>query len=192
MRFLKSALPLAAALAFSALLSACRTPAPDAFDVEQSAAGHITHRHSRFSFPPRVGFFTRQDVFQYDKRGEDVSVSYQAGALIDATVYVYPARRRSLERELETRIAEILAVHPGGRLHSQRTQAVTPQRTPGKVVEFSFTEPYAGSTQTLRSELILTKRGSRFLKYRFTYPESHAERSRQEIEKFVAAFDWPQ
>ncbi|HEX8372591.1 MAG TPA: hypothetical protein VF585_07415 [Chthoniobacterales bacterium] len=175
-------------IAASLLLAACQT-GPTAF-VAGSTPDQLIHRASGFSFPPHVGAFARVDATQYDTTGQDVSVGYNSGVLIAATVYVYPAGGRSLETEFASRRAEILASHSGASAIGQRTITVTPRRISARVASFSYAGIFARTRQQLGSELVLALHGDKFVKYRFTYPASHADRASAEINQFTRSFSW--
>jgi hypothetical protein len=178
-----------AGVAVSLLLAACQS-APTAFGPG-ATPDQLVHRASRFSFPSRVGSFVRERAIQYDSSGQNVSVGYNAGLLIAATVYVYPAAGPPLGTEFASRRAEVSGGHPGASLVGQRTVTVTPRGVSARAASFSYTDIFAHTSQQLTSELVLAQHGNQFVKYRFTYPASHADRASTEINQFLRSLSWP-
>src|SRR5438552_7556395 len=77
--------------------------------------GRIRHSFSGFVFPARIGVFQRDQMHQYNQAGSDVSAGYNAGVLIAATVYAYPAPSQQtpevLSGEYASKKAEVLHGH---------------------------------------------------------------------------------
>src|SRR5688572_9354302 len=86
------------------ILSSCQTvsTSPEAF-TGGTMPGEIVHRYSQFTFPQRIGVFQRERPTEYDSTGRNVSVGYNAGVLVVATIYVYPGSRdQPIVDEFET------------------------------------------------------------------------------------------
>ena len=119
-------------IANAALLSTSR-----AEPFEKLSGGRIRHTISGFVFPSRIGPFERAQMQQYNQAGSDVSAAYNAGILIAATVYVYPAPRQEgadvLAREYASKRAEVLRGHQGVTVLSEGPVSVSQggKNTPG-------------------------------------------------------------
>jgi hypothetical protein len=91
--------------------------------------GRIRHTVSGFVFPKRIGVFEREKMQQYNQAGSDVSAGYNAGVLIAATVYVYPAPSQQgadvLAREYASKRAEVLQGHQGVAVLSEGATTVS-------------------------------------------------------------------
>jgi hypothetical protein len=186
---MKIAIQILAAVMLSLSLAAGQT-ASSAFGPG-ATADQIVHRASGFMFPIRIGLFRRVNTNQYDAAGEDVSVGYDAGVLIAATVYVYPAAGRAMEAEFASRRAEVMGVHKGASFVSERAVTVTPQHRKARAAFFTFSDVFKGSPQELESELVVAQSGARFVEYRFTYPAASADRASTEVAQFMESLAWP-
>lgn len=156
-----------------------------------SLPGEIVHRDSSFTFPPRIGSFVRASGYQYDPMGKDISVGYNGDIPVVVTVYVYPTSGRSLEADLVRQSAEVLATYPDCELLGTRSVVVTPQSVAARAVSFAFLANFRGERQQMYSELVLAQRGSRFVKYRITYPASLADLAVEDSSRFLQHFAWP-
>jgi hypothetical protein len=143
---------------------------------------------SGVQFPENIGVFQIAQLSQYDRKGTDVSVGYQAGVLIAGTVYVYPRKGKSVQEEVASRAAEIRRLHPGSHQLGSDSLRLTPKNVKGARARFLF--PAHEQEESLESDLIVAQRGPLFVKYRFTYPVSHASRARAEVEQFCKTWDW--
>lgn len=175
-----------AVLAFCAFLVACQSPRQSF--VQGSAPGSVAQVYSGVQFPERIGFFQIAQLAQYDHKGRDVSVGYQAGVLIAGTVYVYPRKGKSVQEEVAFRAAEIRRLHPGSKQISTGYVRVTPKNIKAERAKFLF--PPKAQEEWLESDLIVAQRGPFFVKYRFTYPLSHSTRAHAEVEQFCRTWDW--
>ena len=93
-------------------------PSPSrAAPFENLPDGRIRHSSSGFVFPKRIGVFQREQMHQYNQAGTDISAGYNAGVLIAATVYTYPAptqqSEKVLSREYLSKRSEVLQGHQG-------------------------------------------------------------------------------
>ncbi len=183
------------------VLSSCATvppapppPAPGGF-AGGSGGGDLVTRSTGFRFPARVGLFVRDDSQQYDEAGQDLSVTYQAGVLIVATVYEYPTGGKMLETEFADRKDEVKSVHKDARLLRDEEVTIRPGRKSrrGRKAVFVLQPGFAyHSEQPYQSDLLIFQRKGRFVVYRFSYPAAHRERAEIEITKFIDALSWPE
>jgi hypothetical protein len=183
-----------AAVAVAMLLGGCATPpATPAVQPFRTgvAPGELVHKDSGFVFPPRLGSFLRSQAHQYDDEGRDISVGYSGEIPSAVTVYVYPNEGRTLEADLVTHSANIIATYPGATILARRHIEVTPGGVDAEAVSFSFTSNFMGTEQPLRAELVLAQHGSRFVKYRITYPVHIADLAGEDSGKFLHHFSWP-
>lgn len=183
-------------LGLAMLLTACATPrtqpppAPQPFRSGE-LPGELVHKDSGFVFPSRLGSFLRSQAHQYDDEGRDISVAYSGEIPSAVTVYVYPNAGRTLEADLVTHSANIVATYPGATIIGRRHVEVTPEGVDAEAVSFSFTSNFMGKEQLLRAELVLAQHGTRFVKYRITYPANFADLAGEDSGKFLHYFDWP-
>jgi len=156
--------------------------------------GRIRHTFSGFVFPKQIGVFHREQMHQYNQAGSDVSAGYNAGVLIAATVYVYPAPSQQsaevLSREFASKRAEVLHGHQGVAVLSDSPVTVSQggAKYSGKREYFAYRDIFAHTPQNLKSQLLVFHDGAVFVEYRFTYPRDHADQAEQEIERFVRAW----
>jgi hypothetical protein len=143
---------------------------------ENMPDGCIRHTFSGFVFPTHVGGFQREQMRQYNQVGSDVSAGYNAGVLIAATVYVYPAPSQQaaevLSREYASKKAEVLHGHHGVAVLSEIPVTITQggKKHSGKRAYFGYRDIFARTPQDLKSQLLVCHDGSFFVEYRFTYP----------------------
>ena len=158
--------------------------------------GGVRHTPSGFVFPKRIGVFQREQPHQYDQGGLDVSAGYNAGALIAATVYVYPASGDTgpsvLGREYASRRAEVTQAHGEAVILSETAATVGQgdKEQSGQRAFFSYRDVFAGTSQDLKSQLLLFRLGPHFIEYRFTYPRDHAEAAEKQIDSFIRNWAW--
>lgn len=158
--------------------------------------GRIRHTVSGFIFPKQIGAFQREKMQQYNQAGSDVSAGYNAGVLIAATVYVYPAPSQQgadvLAREYASKRAEVLQGHQGVAVLSEGAATISQggRKYSGKRAYFSYRDIFARTPQNLKSQLLVFRAGSVFIEYRFTYPIGHAEKSEKEIAHFIREWSW--
>ena len=182
------------------VLSSCSTvpPAPPPASggfAGGSGGSDLVTRSTGFRFPARVGLFVRGDSQQYDETGQDLSVIYQAGVLIVATIYEYPTGGKTLDTEFADRKDEVKSVHKDARLLRDEEVTIHPGRKArrGRKAVFVLQEGFAyHSEQPYQSDLLIFQRGNRFVAYRFSYPATHRERAEIEIAKFIDALAWPE
>ncbi|MDQ2948808.1 MAG: hypothetical protein M3Y27_23180 [Acidobacteriota bacterium] len=158
--------------------------------------GRIRHTFSGFIFPTHIGVFRRVQMRQYNQSGSDISAGYNAGALIAATVYAYPAPAQSgaqvLAREYGSKRGEVLHGHQGVAVLSEGSATISQgdKKYVGRRAYFSFRDPLAPTPRYLKSQLLVFRDGPIFIEYRFTYPRDHAEQSESEIERFIRSWSW--
>ena len=158
--------------------------------------GRIRHTVSGFIFPKQIGVFRRDQMHQYNQAGSDVSAGYNAGVLIAATVYAYPAPNQQtadvLLREYAAKRAEVLLGHQGVTLLTESPFTVSQggRKYSGKRAYFAYRDVFAHTPQNLKSQLLVFRDGTVFVEYRFTYPRDHADQAEQEIERFIRAWSW--
>jgi hypothetical protein len=195
MRALFSAFVLTALLN---IFSSCATPPVQPAGIGGFTGGSdgsdLVIRTSGFRFPARIGPFVRGQTQQYDATGLDLSVKYQAGALIVADIYEYPSRGKSLTTEFADRKAEIAFYHSDARLVTEGEATVHPGGKTrhgykahfliSKGYKYSFPPPY-------ESDLLVFQNGDRFIEYRFSYSAAHQERAKIEVARFIDALAWP-
>ena len=71
------------------------------------------------------------------------------------------------------------------------SSVVTAKKVPALVGVFRYEDNLGGEVQPLQSTLMVAQTGTRFVKYRFTYPVSVSRQAIAEITKFTNAFRWP-
>jgi hypothetical protein len=158
--------------------------------------GRIRQTFSGFVFPKQLGVFRRDQMHQYNQAGSDVSVGYNAGVLIAATVYAYPAPSQQsadvLSREYASKRAEVFHGHQEVAVLSESPVTVSQggRKYSGKRAYFAYRDIFAHMPQNLKSQLLVFHDGTVFVEYRFTYPRDHAEQAEQEIERFIRAWSW--
>ncbi len=187
--------PFAISAVFGFLLIAL-TPAAHAGPFENLPDGSIRHSFSGFIFPKQIGIFKRARMLRYNRAGSDVSAGYNAGALIVATVYAYPARagkpEEALSREYDSKRTEISRFHRGVVVLSEGPVSISQEgkKYVGKRGYFSFRDVFFQKAQDLKSELMVFRDGPLFVEYRFSYPRDHAEAAEREIEAFIEGWSW--
>ena len=137
------------------------SPAPGGF-AGGSSGSDLVARSTGFRFPARVGVFVRDDSQQYDETGQDLSVTYQAGVLIVATIYEYPTGGKVLDTEFADRKDEIKSVHKDARLLRDEEVTIHPGRKArrGRKAVFVLQEGFAyHSEQPYQSDLLVFERG---------------------------------
>jgi hypothetical protein len=158
--------------------------------------GRIRHTDSGFVFPKRIGVFEREKMQQYNQAGSDVSAGYNAGVLIAATVYVYPAPSEAsadvIAREWASKRSEVLHGHQGVAVLSETpaTVAQGDKKHVGRRAFFSYRDIFARTPQNVKSQLLVFRDGSVFVEYRFTYPRDHSEEAEKQIERFIHEWSW--
>jgi hypothetical protein len=163
---------------------------------EKLPGDRIRHTTSGFVFPNHIGPFERAQTQQYNQAGSDVSAAYNAGVLIAATVYVYPAPRQEgadvLAREYASKRAEVLHGHQGVTVLPERPVSVSQsgKKYSGKRAYFSYRDVFAGTPQNVKSQLLVFRDGPAFIEYRFTYPIAHADKAEEEIQHFITGWSW--
>ena len=198
----------AAALAFG--LGSAASAQPRSIDQP----GDVAHPTAGTHFPEQVGEFVRSDVMQYDEVGTDVSASYnlvRGGDRLLISVYVYPAptlrsapgsertadvARANMCRQEMTSVGQVIENHPQYSGARRLEDGVAPAMEgvgPGLNLRsvHSFTGPFSGREQTVRSETDLyCFVGDRWLvKYRAS---SNAGFDASEaIETFIRNGPWP-
>jgi hypothetical protein len=179
-----------------ALLGFVVSSSSQAAPFENLPDGRIRHTFSGFVFPTHIGVFEREQMRPYNQVGSDVSAGYNAGVLIAATVYVYPAPSQQtaevLSREYVSKNAEVLHGHHGVVVLSEIPVTVTQggKQYSGKRAYFGYRDVFARTPQDLKSQLLVFHDGPFFVEYRSTYPVGHAQQAEQEIERFIRAWSW--
>jgi hypothetical protein len=180
-----------ALLANTLLVSSSRS-AP----FETLTEGRIRHTISRFIFPTHIGAFQREQMHQYNQAGSDISAGYNAGVLIAATVYVYPAPKQDgadvLAREYASKRGEVLHGHQAVAVLSEGPATISQagKKYVGRRAYFSYRDVFARAPQNLKSQLLVFRDGPVFIEYRFSYPRDHAEQAEKEIENFIRGWSW--
>ena len=155
--------------------------------------GNIVHMASGFSFPNKIGKFQRVMTRQYDATGQGVSVGYEVDTpRIAATIYVYPSSGRLLETEFVVRENQIVALHHDTKLVDRGTRFVSPKKIPALVANYEYTDTFAGKVQSLRSRLLVVRRGDWNIEYRFTYAASEGANGASLVDFLQNGFVWPE
>jgi len=135
-------------------------------------------------------------MHQYNQAGSDVSAGYNAGVLIAATVYVYPAPKQDsadvLAREYGSKRGEVLDGHQAVAVLSEGPATISQagKKYVGRRAYFSYRDVFARTPQNLKSQLLVFRDGPVFIEYRFSYPRDHAEQAEKEIEHFIRGWSW--
>jgi hypothetical protein len=187
------ALPI---VTFALVVNIAFTSSARTTPFESLADGRIRHTLSGFVFPKRIGVFEREKMQQYNQAGSDVSAGYNAGVLIAATVYVYPAPSEAgadvLAHEWASKRAEVLHGHQGVAVLSESPATVSQggRKYAGRRAEFSYRDIFARTPQNLKSQLLVFRDGPAFIEYRFTYPRDHTEEAEKQIDGFIREWSW--
>ena len=193
-RFFSGVALLAAALILSSCATAPPPPSAPGGFTGGSSGSDLVVRSTGFRFPARVGLFIRADSKQYDAAGQDLSVKYQAGAVVVADIYDYPTGGKTLDTEFANRKDEIKSYHADARLLREGEVTIHPgaKARHGRKAVFAVSQGYHYSfPPPYQSDLLVFQRGNRFLEYRFSYSAAHRAAAENEIAKFVDALPWP-
>ena len=172
------------------------TPSVRSAPFETLPDDRIRHTVSGFIFPKRIGVFEREKMKEYNQAGSDVSAGYNAGALIAATVYVYPAPGETgaevLAREWASKRSEVLHGHQEIAVLSENPATVTQgdKKHVGRRAIVSFRDTFANTLQDLKSQLLVFQDGPVFVEYRFTYRRDNSEAAEKQIERFIKDWSW--
>jgi hypothetical protein len=163
---------------------------------EKLPDGSIRHTFSGFVFPKTIGVFRREPTRQYNPAGSDVSVGYNTGVLVAATVYVYPAPSEEsaeiLSREYASKRAEVLHGHQGVTVLSETSVTINQAggKFTGRRAYFTYHDILALLPQEVKSQLLVFHDGPVFIEYRFSYPRGRADEAEQKVEEFIRAWSW--
>jgi hypothetical protein len=181
------------------LLSACATAPPPSRStggfVGGVAGSDLVMKGSGFRFPARVGPFVRDSGRQYGRGGRVLSVKYQADALIVADVSEYPGDQEALLAEFALNKGAIIAAHGDARLLREGPVTIHPggKAQNGLKAVFAMSQGYRYSfPPPYQSELLVFRRGTRFIQYRFSCSAGHRERAESEVRKFIDKLAWPE
>lgn len=183
-------------LALALLAHIVLTPTGYSSPFESLSDGPIRHTISGFVFPKRIGVFKREEMHQYNQAGSDVSAGYNAGVLIAATVYVYPAPNEVsadvLAREYASKRAQVVHGHQGVAVLSESPATLNQggKKYVGREAFFSYRDIFARTPQNVKSQLLVFRDGPVFVEYRFTYPRDHSEEAEKEIGNFARDWSW--
>jgi hypothetical protein len=173
------------AMKLSALLSVAILLAPGAAIAKQtkpSATGF------RAVFPSQVGLFTRHGPVELDHFGDPLA-DYWAGSLVFANVFYYRTSGHTLEREYSECKDAVKIGSSHARLISDSAFVLSGHR--GKRAIFSIEKGALARSEPVKSQLVIFGVGDRFLKFRITYSQAHADRAEQEIDRFLHSYPWP-
>ncbi len=152
----------------------------------------LVHRSTRFTFPARFGTFQRALPQQYDKDGEDFSIAYDSLLPpVSVTVFVYPAADRRLEDEFARRQGEITILHPDAHLLSRGAAELSPGKVAALRASYRYRAVFGEDEQAVLSDLLIARRGDRFVAYRIVYPASAKSIAAPAAAKFAQTFPWP-
>lgn len=193
--------------AAAVLLAVALTPAAAQRNIERP--GPIAHAAAATSFPEQVGEFRRTGATQFDERGENLGVTYEAASgagRIRLSVYVYPSmpvndagadavREQNCRTELDGAGAAIAQV-PQYRGVRRIEAGAAPEvegvgRDLGLRSVHSFSSDFLGTDQEIRSETYLyCYVGGRWqVKLRVSSPANLD--LRPAIESFIRTGPWP-
>ena len=196
-----------AAVAVTLLLLSCACHASAAAPgaVQVRPAPKSLYERVRAFYPEQIPPFVRAGFRKYDDRGENVSVGYNRFFLLTTTTcaftaYFYPlppapAGRDALADHLARARREVLDAHPGAKVVSagQVTAEKKGKRYDGLRVTFRYEADFGapGKRQAVLSDLYLFRDGDRAVKYRITFAADDEKTEQEHLEKFLAAFPWP-
>jgi hypothetical protein len=165
---------------------------PTTVEGKTNAIINASNSAAGFKFPSRVGLFLRQGSIKFDQGGNPYA-SYWAGGLILADVFYYRTYGHTLEREYSDCKDYVKMVSPNARLISDSAISITPggHAHRGRRAVFTVQKGRLAARGPAKSQLLIFPHNDRFLKFRITYPQAHAERAEQEIDNFVRSFPWP-
>jgi hypothetical protein len=161
--------------------------APDAAIAKSSSAASDT---AGAKFPARVGLFVRHGSVKLDQGG-DPWVTYWAGALVFINVFYYRTHGHTLEREYADCKDSVKMVTADARLVSDAHITISPGGRARSGRRAVFTSKELGVSERAKSQLLIFQLKDRFMKYRITYPQAHAEKAEEEIGSFLRSFPWP-
>ncbi len=173
------------AIKLSALLSVAILLAPGLVLAKQTRASATGFGGV---FPSRVALFTRHGSVELDHWGDPLA-DYWAGSLVFANVFYYRTRGHTLEREYSECKDAVKIGSSHARLISDAAFMLSGHR--GKRAIFSIQKGGLATTEPAKSQLVIFTVGDRFLKFRITYSQAHADRAEQEIERFLRSYPWP-
>ena len=105
---------------------------------------------------------------------------------------MYPSSGRLLETEFVVRENQIVALHQDTKLVDRGTGFVSPKKNPALVANYEYTDTFAGKVQTLRSRLLVARRGDWNIEYRFTYAASAGANGASLVDFLQSGFVWPE
>ena len=200
--------PIPHAVLWAALLTFHGPPAPAAVNAAPAppkAPPKSLYDRLPALYPESIPPFLRAGFRKYDERGDNVSVGYNRFFLLTTTVcsftaYFYPAPPARagddpLAPEFLRARQEVLRAHAGAEAGEPGPATAEKKGHTYKGVRVTFryeTEFGApGRRQPVVSDLYLFRAGDRLIKYRVTMPASDEKTEREYLEKFLAAFPWP-
>jgi len=137
------------------------------------------HPLSGIIFPKRLGLFQRWMPVIYDNTGKRVSFSYstEKPALIDATIYLKPAKGEdgteiTLEEELRVTNQSIVTLFPDAQfsVEMQDVSDILHELHKGLASFCTHRTVFHDKKQTVASQTLVFKINEWFIKYRITYP----------------------
>ena len=170
-------------------------PAHAAGPFKNVPAGAL-HQPSGVVFPARVGNFQRQGApHLYDNAGRDVSFRYLLGRATVADAYVYPVTKVTggLDAEFRTQQNAITQVNRNVKLRAQQNTAIVQsgRRVAGKHASYDFERALQTKRfQKAGSQLYVFRDGNWFVAYRFSYPRENTAAALQQINAFLAGWQW--
>jgi hypothetical protein len=189
-------------LLISVSMFGCKTIEP----IQTGTNGEYIHSETQVAYPPNLGVFQRGDYHVYDSKGKDISVGYNLYSQKDQiamTIYSFPApslisigspkevileAKTTLFRQYaEAEVQQLSQKHTSGKLVERKeipNEIGTPE-IKGVFALFSYTEPFAGKSQEVLSELHLFQKDKWLIKYRITYPKGSKDNARKLIDQLM-------
>lgn len=145
-------------------------------------------------YPAQVAGYTRGDIEVIDHRTPQYLVQYHRfdGFMQNSvTLHFYPAERK-LPAQYRFVTDAILGAHPGSILLSERELVLQRGEAsfPTYITSFRYREQFAGTEQTVISQLVLISLPGRFVQVRSTAPERQSPAAEEGMLDLLDIVDW--
>lgn len=165
-------------------------PVPTATASQEFAAISDTGKFP--TFPLRIGAYQRGKIHTYTS--DDHSVGYERydSTLQNVvTLYFYPVAQ-SIEAQYSSEKREILSVHSGSALLSERQSSIEKNGVTYQafIATFQFDGVFAGQQQVISSQLVLVALPDHFFKVRSSSPVSQAAVAEASMLQLLKEVSW--
>jgi len=152
------------------------------------------HTFTGFTFPSKVGAFTKVKVTPFNAAHSDIEVDYNNDPFtVHLSVYVYPAHG-PLKDHFE-QCKEAVTTHtPGAKFLEEKPMTLDKSgvKYDGYYALFSFRAKFVDQLdQDLLSQVILFQRGDYYVLFRISYAASDKVNAEAQITDFIDKLAWP-